>query len=245
METNRHSTDSGRGSFATTQWSVILAVSTNPAARIQALEKLCRTYWPPIYTYIRRRGHKPHDAQDLTQSFFAALLSRNALEALRPDQGKFRSFLLASVNNFLANDYDRNHAAKRGGGQIIVSLDSVAAEEDGLLKLASKDTPEKTLDRRWALTVLRCALLRLKQDFNSAGRETLFERLKPFLEQEASPGDYASLAAELGMSPGAVAVAVHRLRKRYRELVQREVVQTVTPGEVEDEMKHLLAVLSA
>jgi RNA polymerase sigma factor (sigma-70 family) len=244
VETSCHNTGSGCGSFATTQWSVVLAASTNPAAGNQALEQLCQTYWRPIYTYIRRRGHKLHEAQDLTQSFFAALLARNGLENIRPEQGRFRSFLVASVNNFLANEYDRVHAAKRGGGCIIVSLDEAEAEEGALSRLVSQDTPEKTLDRRWALAVLNRALLRLKKDFDLTGRQTLFEHLKHFLEREARPGAYTSLAAELGMSPGAVAVAVHRLRQRYRELVQREVAQTVAPGEVEDELRHLLAVLS-
>jgi len=244
VEANRSNTNYSRSSFATTEWSVVLAVSANPAQRAHALEKLCRTYWPPIYTYIRCRGNKPHQAQDLTQSFFAALLSRNGLENIRPEQGRFRSFLLASVNNFLANDYDRARAAKRGGGQTIVSLEEAEAEEGGLLKLASPDTPEKTLDRRWAVAVLNRALLRLKEDFDLNGRQTLFERLKHFLQREAGPGAYTSLASDLGMSPGAVAVAVHRLRQRYRELVQREVAQTVAPGEVEDELRHLLAVLS-
>ena len=214
------------------------------AAR-HALEKLCGAYWPPIYMYVRRRGYDSHEAQDVTQSFFASLLSRNALEKVRPEHGRFRSFLVACVNNFLANDYDRQQAAKRGGGQPILSLDEMAAEDGSLMKLTSTDSPEKALDLRWALTILNRALQQLKTEFVTAGRETVFERLKRFLEEEVRPGDYGSLASELRMTSGAVAVAVHRLRQRYRELVRREIAQTVArPEQVEDEVRHLLAVWS-
>jgi len=246
METGQSISDSRGKSFATTQWSVVLAASATPAARAEALEKLCRAYWPPIYAYIRRRGIDSHEAQDLTQAFFASVLSRNAFENLRPGKGKFRSFLVASLNNFLANEYDRNHAAKRGGGRPVLSLEEMEAENGCLIALVSNDDPEKTLDRRWALTVLSRALRQLKMEFTAAGREILFERLKRVLEEDVRPGDYSSLATEFGMTSGAVAVAAHRLRQRFRELVRREIAHTVSsPEEIEDEVSHLLAVLSS
>jgi RNA polymerase sigma-70 factor (ECF subfamily) len=245
VETTRHTTTPAGHSFATTNWTVVLAASASPAERADALDSLCRAYWAPLYTYIRRRGHNLHEAQDLTQSFFAGLLSRNGLDRVSPSQGKFRSFLVASVNNFLANHRDWQQAAKRGGGQTILSLDEAAIEEGGVMKLAADDSPERALDRRWALTVLSRALGQLKADFISTGRESLFDRLKQFLEEEVRPGEYAGLASELGIAPGAVAVAVHRLRQRYRELIRREVARTVAdPQEVETELGHLLKVLT-
>ncbi|MBI2926231.1 MAG: sigma-70 family RNA polymerase sigma factor [Verrucomicrobia bacterium] len=245
MEATGHISEAGIRAFATTQWSVVLAASADSAQRGEALEQLCRTYWPPVYAYVRCRGHDSHTAQDLTQAFFASLLSRKSLEHLHPGQGKFRSFLVASVNHFLANERDRNHAAKRGGGQALLSLEDITAEDGPLMKLVSHDDPERALDRRWAVAVLNRALHELKTEFAKAGREAVFERLKRFLEEEVRPGDYRGLASDLGMTSGAVAVAVHRLRQRYRDLVRREIAQTVaSPAEVEEEVRHLLAVLS-
>lgn len=232
--------------FTTTHWSVVLAAGhgQSPEAE-QALEKLCRRYWYPLYAYTRRRGYDAHEAQDLVQEFFARLLAKNYLQGVNSERGKFRSFLLASLNHFLANEFDRAQALKRGGGQILISLDDETAEERYRCDPASALTPEMTFERRWALTLLEQALQRLQQEFGSTGRAAQFERLKGFLEGEVARGDYDRAAADLKVSPGAVAMAVQRLRQRYRELVRDEVAQTVAvPAEIEEEMKHLIAVLS-
>ncbi len=222
---------------------MVLAAATNPASRGEALESLCRAYWPPLYAYIRRRGYNLHDAQDLTQSFLAAFLAGDALAKVHPANGKFRSFLVASLNHFLANEHDRQRAVKRGGGQPILSLDEMAAEDSRLPTFVSSESPEKLLDHRWALTVLNRALQELKREFIAAGRETVFEQLKRWLEEETQPRDYTVLASQWRMSPGAVAVAVHRMRQRYRELVRREIAETVSRAdEIEEELRHLLTV---
>jgi DNA-directed RNA polymerase specialized sigma24 family protein len=243
METTPQSSGPVDRAFATTQWSVVLAASTSPASRGEALERLCRAYWSPLYACIRRRGYNLHDAQDLTQSFLAALLAGNGLAKVHPASGKFRSFLVGSLNHFLANEHDRRTAAKRGGGRTVISLDEIAAEDSRLLTCISHENPEKSLDRHWALTVLNRALQELKREFIAAGRETVFEQLKRWLEEETQPREYTVLASELHMSPGAVAVAVHRMRQRYRQLVRREIAETVaSPEEIEEELRHLLTV---
>jgi RNA polymerase sigma factor (sigma-70 family) len=244
---DRPPNDGSAAVFAATHWSVVLAAgSTDSQQASAALDALCRAYWFPLYAYVRRRGHGPHDAQDLTQEFFARLLARDFLSGVSPDKGKFRSFLLASLNNFLANEWARSQAAKRGGGQIPLSLDAEMAEGQYQIEPASTLSPEKLYDRRWAVRLLEQAFAALQSEFKSEEKARLFARLKEFLEDGAGAGDYAGAAEALGMTPNAVAVAVHRLRQRYRELVRAAVLQTVAaPEQVEEEVRCLLAALAS
>jgi DNA-directed RNA polymerase specialized sigma24 family protein len=240
------SVEAQREWFATTHWSVVLNAGKNvePAASA-ALEKLCRAYWYPLYYYVRRQGHMPHDAQDLTQEFFARLLEKNFLESVRPDKGKFRSFLLAALKHFLANHRERTNAAKRGGGMILISLDEETAENLYSREPSASASPETAFEKRWAITLLDRAFTQVRQEYADGGKGQLFEGLKLFLEEGAGHGEYAAVAAELGLTPNGAAVAVHRLRQRYRELVRVEVAHTLArPEELEDEMRHLFATLA-
>ena len=206
----------------------------------EALERLCRTYWFPLYAYVRRRGYDAEEAKDLTQEFFLRLLQKHYLAHADRSKGRFRSFLLTALNHFLANDWRRAQAAKRGGGQPLISLDDPAAETRYALEPLSDLTPEKIYERRWALTLLDRALGRLAAEYEAAGRSPQFERLRGFLATESGETRYAAVAAELGMTADAVGVAVHRLRYRYRELVREEIAHTVaSPAEVEDEIRWL------
>lgn len=234
------------GWFSTTHWSIVLSAGKNPSeGSAEALEKLCRSYWYPLYAYIRRRGHGPEEAEDLTQEFFARLLTSNGLSGVDRARGKFRSFLLAALNHFLANEWDRATAAKRGGAQRLISLDDEDAEERYRLEPGSDATSEKVFERSWARTLLAQALARLRDEFSAVGKADQFEQLKCFLTEETGDGGYTAAAERLKMSTGAVAVAVHRLRQRYRELVRAEIARTVTtPLEVEEEVHHLFAALS-
>ncbi len=230
--------------FTTTHWSVVLAARQNSSpAGGAALEQLCRTYWYPLYAYIRRQGYSPDDAQDLTQGFFARLLERNYLASVGPEKGKFRSFLLASLNHFLCDEHDRANAAKRGGGELPISLEM--AENLLAAEPTSGLPPDKEFEKRWATVLLQETFGRLKAEFEQSGRGATFERLKPFLEQGVGRGAYLEVADELKMSANAVAAAVRRLRQRYRELVRAEIANTVaTPEEVEEELRYLFAVLA-
>ena len=232
--------------FGTTHWSAVLAAQHPSAPKADAaLEELCRTYWYPLYAHIRRQGHPHHDAQDLTQEFFARLLEKNYLAAVAPEKGKFRSFLLAALNHFLSHERDRARAAKRGGGKPHIPLDDVTAENLYSMEPATQDSPEEAFERRWAVTVLERAFAAVHEEAIAAGKEQLFGRLKLFVGEGATPGDYSAAAEELGMTPNAVAVAVHRLRQRYREAVRRQVAHTVSnPDEIEDEMRYLSSVLA-
>ena len=233
------------GWFAATHWSVVLAAGqADPARRQAALETLCRTYWEPLYAYLRSLGQDVHDAQDLTQSFLTQLLARDPFAELSPDKGKFRSFLLKGLKNFLLDQHDRATAAKRGGGQALLSLDEEAAERHHLEEFSATRTPEATYDRRWALTLLNRAFTALQQEFLSSGKAAQFAELSVFLGSEGKAEDYAAVASRLQMTPGAVVVAVHRLRGRYRECIRAEIAQTVnSPREVDEEMSYLLEVL--
>lgn len=224
---------------------MLVAARDGSPTAAEALEKLCRAYWYPLYAYLRRQGRDAQDAQDLTQEFFARLLARRDLERVDRAKGRFRSFLLASMKHFLANEWDKSHALKRGGGQQILSLDEEDAEGRYLQEPAADSTPEKLFEQRWAMTVLDAALARLKAEFAAADKARQFELLQPFLSGASADGDYAAVSGPLELNPGAVAVAVHRLRQRYRELVRAEVAQTVaSPADVEDEMRQLFNALA-
>jgi RNA polymerase sigma factor (sigma-70 family) len=233
--------------FATTRWSIVLAAgqSEKEASRA-ALETLCRAYWFPIYAYVRRRVAQPDDAQELTQSFFTALLERNALAAADPDRGRFRAFLLASCKNFLASHWEHQNAQKRGGGRKLLALDFVEGEERIQLEPADRFTPERWFERQWALTLLDRVLGLLRDEFQRDGRAWQFELLKGFLSGQEPPLSHAQLGAELGVSEGAARVIVHRLRRRYRELLRAEIAQTVSgEEEVDDEIRRLFAALES
>lgn len=230
----------GARSFATTRWSLVLAAQ---AGLDQALAELCRAYWFPLYAFARRLGHPPHDAEDLTQGFFADLLARGGIAKVAPELGRFRSFLLASLKNFLADQRDRARAQKRGGGLPVLSFDAVAAEERYALEPPDAGTPDLLFDRQWALAVAERALARLREDY--AGQPALFEVLRPLLTGGAS-SSYAEIGTALGLQENTVKVAAHRLRKRYGQALREEIADTVLdPMEAEAELRHLLAVLGA
>jgi len=242
----RPAADAPQGAwFGSTHWSVVLAASSpDPVRQAAALDQLCRTYWYPIYSYVRRRGNGPEDAEDLAQEFFARLLDKQWLEGVEKNGSRFRSFLLSALNGFLANEYDRATAAKRGGGRQILSLDADDAERRYALEPVTHETPERIFDRRWALTVLDRALARLKSETTVSGKARHFDLLSPFLSRTPDAGEYAPMAAGLGISAGAVGVAVHRLRQRYRELVRSEIAETLSdPSRVDSEMSELFAAL--
>ena len=229
------------GQFTATHWSVVLAARDGTSMQAaRALEKLCRTYWYPLYAYVRRKGSSAHDAQDLTQGFFAHLLQRSFLENVGPQKGKFRSFLLAALNHFLSDEWDKSRAAKRGGGQTFISLDDDNAEELYLSEPDSAITAEKIFEQRWALTLLAQALARLRHEFTAAGKTREFDQLKVFLSTPTSDGAYDAVAVDLEMPAATAAVKVHRLRQRYGELIRAEIADTVaSPADIDEEMAHL------
>lgn len=244
-ETSRGSVPADARRFVTTRWTMVVKAGHRSSPDSQkALATLCVTYWYPLYAYIRRVGNSPHDAQDLTQDFFAQLLVKDSLRAADRERGKFRSFLLASLNHFLSKERRKAHAQKRGGGQVPLSLDFEYGEERYRLEPAHDLTPEKIYERRWAMTVLERAIGRLQAEFAKAGKKKEFERLKDFLGGSRDTVPYENIAAELGMTEGAVKVAVHRMRKRCRELLRAEIAETVAkPEEVEEELRCLFAAL--
>jgi RNA polymerase sigma-70 factor (ECF subfamily) len=210
-----------------------------------ALEKLCRTYWPPLYAYIRRDGHDVTEAQDLTQEFFARLLARDYLERTQQGEGKFRSFLLSYLKNFLSEQRRKAGAQKRGGGCEFVSLNEPPGEDSYLLEPIDKLTPDQVYERRWAQTVLQAALGRLRKEYAARGQTALFELLQDYQPHEAGGRSYAQLGADLDMSEAAVKSAVQRMRQRHRELLREEIAHTVTcPEEIEDELRHFREILS-
>ena len=230
--------------FAETHWSLVLAARTTSPEAAAALAGLCQAYWYPLYAFVRRQGHSPHDAQDLTQEFFARLLAKNYLADVDRAKGRFRSFLLAAMKNFLANEWDRARAQKRGGGDTVLSLDATAAESRYALEPADHASADKLYDRRWALTLLDRAIGRLRDEFARDDKAALFDELKFALTGDKADASHATVAARLGMTEGAVKVAAHRLRKRYRELLRAEIAETVaTPAEVEEELRQLCAAL--
>jgi RNA polymerase sigma factor (sigma-70 family) len=224
---------------------VVAAGGAGTTSARDALEKLCRTYWYPLYAFVRRQGHSVADAQDLTQAFLARLIAKQGLGSVDRAKGRFRSFMLASMKHFLANEWDRAHAQKRGGGVQFTSIDAKSAETRYHLEPADPMTPEKIFERRWALTLLDEVLKTVRREYKAAGNAELFDALKSTLSGESAGTPYAEAGKALGMSEGAVKVAAHRLRRRYREILRAEIAETVAdPGEVEDELRHLIAVLS-
>ena len=230
--------------FTTTHWSVVLAAGELGSSRsAEALETLCRTYWYPLYAYVRRKGYGPHDAQDLTQEFFTRLLGKHAIEGIRREGGKFRSFLLTALNRFLINEWEHQHAQKRDQGKVAFSLDELEPEARYQVERADAATPETLFERQWAATLLAHVMSRLRDEYARDGKAELFQRLQPCLTGAEQMLPYAELAVRLGMTGDAVKMAVHRLRKRYGELLRAEVADTVTsPQEAEDEIRHLIAV---
>ena len=227
--------------FVTTHWSVVLSAREEGAA----LERLCQTYWYPIYAYVRRQGRNPHEAQDLTQEFFARLLQKDFLVGVIREKGKFRTFLLVALKRFLINEWTRDHTQKRGGGCVHVPLEGHSAETRYQAEPEDHLTAEKLYERRWALTLLDRVLERVRQEFAAAGKEALFERLQGSLMAEKGEIPNREAGAALGMTEGAVKVAVHRLRRRFRNLFREEVARTVTcPEDIEEEIRHLLGVFA-
>jgi RNA polymerase sigma-70 factor (ECF subfamily) len=232
--------------FATTHWSVVLAAGqTESPQAAQALETLCRTYWYPLYAYVRRRGHGHEDAQDLTQAFLLQLLERKSFARVRRDNGRFRSFLLAGLNYFLEDAHDYASAQKRGGGQSVFSFDAQTAEQRYRLEPVDELSPDRLFERQWALALLDQVLARLEQEFREAGKAGLFQRLRGFLVAGRGEATYAEMAAGLGLSNEAVKKAVQRMRHRYYALFREAIAQTVAdPAEVAGEMRYLCAVMA-
>jgi RNA polymerase sigma-70 factor (ECF subfamily) len=232
--------------FVTTDWSVVLDAKGNDSARAnEALEKLCKIYWRPLYTFIRRNGYTPSDAQDLTQEFFSRLLSKDYLRHLRDQRGKFRSFLLTFVKHFLSDERAKASAQKRGGGQAVLSLEDTSAEDQYLAEAADHLSPDQLFERSWAQTVLNQALRRLGEEYADGGKSLLFEKLKDVQPGEHGPLSYAQLGAEIGMTEVAIKSALHRLRKRHREILREEIANTVIrPEDVDDEIRYLISLLS-
>ena len=221
------------------------AAKDSSAPAEDALEKLCRAYWYPLYVYVRRRGYPPHDAQDLTQSFFERLLGKKYLSGVDRNKGKFRSFLLAALEHFLANDWRRSQAQKRGGGVNFISLDDDSLEGQ-YLQLAAALPPGKLYERQWAATLLEQVLAQLRAEFVAADKEALFQELKIFLTGEKRTIAYAELGARLGTTEAALKMAVNRMRHRYGELLREEIAKTVSsPEEIEEELRALFAALSS
>ncbi len=240
MEPTRHD-------FATTRWSQVLlsADPSDPSAR-DALSYLCRTYWRPVYAFIRRRGFQTADAQDLTQDFFARLVDGDRPLNAAPEKGRFRSYLLGAVKHLLANELDRRKAEKRGGGVSPISIDELNSEEGRQsLEPVDETTAEALYDRQWALELLDKTLSALEAEFVAAGKKPLFERLKPLLTADGDTMPYKDIAAEFNASEGAVKVAVHRMRRRYRELLRQEIASTINdPADADDEIRHLIGILA-
>lgn len=246
--TGREPTDApgamGKPLFATTHWSVVLAAANEATSQsTAALERLCRTYWYPLYAYIRRQGYGPADAQDLTQEFFTRLLTRHSLSGVAPHKGKFRSFLLVVLRHFLSGERDRASAVKRGGGKEVLSLDAEDAEGRYRLEPVERLDAEKIFERRWAMTVLGQAWTRLREESAAHGKLKQFDLLAEFVAGEADV-TCVEAASTLGLTESGMRSTVHRLRERYRALIREEIAFTVsTPGEVDEELRYLIAVM--
>jgi RNA polymerase sigma-70 factor (ECF subfamily) len=239
-----HSGD--RSSFETTQWSVVLAAGReNDTTRASAaLEALCRKYWFPLFVYVQRRGYNAPDAQDLVQGFFARILERNDLQAVRRGQGRFRSYLCVALKNYIANEWKRGAAAKRGGGRVPIALEELIARAPEMPLPADERSPDRVFDQQWALALLDRVFTRLREEHHADGKSRQFECLQGFLVDHASSRSQADIGAELQMTESAVKQAVFRLRQRYQKLLRSEVADTVaTLGEVEEEIRQLVTAL--
>jgi RNA polymerase sigma factor (sigma-70 family) len=232
--------------FTTTHWSVVLAAGQEDSPqKSEALEHLCRRYWRPVYIFIRSRGADAHDAEDLTQAFFARLLEKDALTKVDRQKGKFRTFLMASVSNFLANEWDKKGALKRGGPQALVALEEITTEEGFLEAQSPSLPPDKLFDRRWAEMMVQRTLERIKKEYCATDKERLFQMLEPGLTAKVTPELARRWATDLAMSGGAVRVALHRLRRRFGELLRSEIAYTVSSSEeIDEEIRHLFSILS-
>ena len=239
-DTSTRKSDAGGGHFVTTRWTVVLTAGRSDSTHARdALAQLCQTYWYPLYAYVRRRGHSPEDAEDLTQEFFARLLEKDSLAHITRDKGKFRSFLLTAMNHFLVDEWKRAQAQKRGGAQV-VSLDAGEAETRYRHEPVDPLTAERIYERNWALALLDAVFLRLQREYEAAGKGALFGEIKFCLTGERSAVPYVELAERLKMPENTVKTAVHRLRQRYRELLRAEVADTVSSAdEVEAELREL------
>jgi RNA polymerase sigma-70 factor (ECF subfamily) len=232
------------GRFPTTSWTMVAAAARPTSASTDALSRLCCVYWLPVYAFIRRKGHSREDAQDLTQAFFTRILDCGVVGEARRERGRFRSFLLASISHFLSNEWDRAHAEKRGGGCQTLALDFSASEESYLREPADELTPEALFERQWALALLDRVLAREREEYDHRGQARQFDTLRGFLTEDQGRGAHAEAAAVLAMTEGATRTAVHRLRRRYAELVREEIAGTVAdPGEVDGEIRFLLSAL--
>jgi len=234
----------GAIAFATTHWSVVVEAQGESPAAQEALETLCRIYWRPIYRFVQRQGIGPEEAEDLTQGFFADLLERRSLSAVRKEKGRFRSYLLGALKYFLADERRRAMAIKRGKGQRLIPLDQLSVDERIEMEPADPLTAEQIYERRWAATVLERVLNLLKDEYRAAGNAALFDSLKQLLPDEPGAPSQADIAAQLGMTENAVRQAFHRFRQRYQSLLREEIAHTVaTPGDIEDELRHLISVV--
>jgi len=234
----------GAVAFATTHWSVVLAAQGRSPAAQEALEKLCRGYWRPLYEFVRRQGCGPEEAEDLTQGFFALFLERRDLDGVRREKGRLRSYLLVSLKHFLANERHRAMAVKRGEGRRLIPLEELRSCARANLEPADTLSPDRIYERRWALTVLEQVFARLKNEYRAAESAPLFDRLKELLAGESGQPSQAKIAGELGMTENAAKQAFHRFRHRYQLLLREEIAHTVAvPGDIEDELRHLIAVL--
>lgn len=234
------------GLFATTHWSVVLAAGqTESPQSAEALEQLCRTYWYPLYAFVRRRGYSPQDTEDLLQGFFARFLDKHDLGDVDQAKGRFRAFLLAALKHYLANEWDKAKAIKRGGLVEFLSLDAATAESRYYEEPVSALTPEKLYEQRWAYGLLERVMERLQQEFDTSGQSSLFEAVKDFLLGDSQDVSYADVAARQGLSEGALKKRVQRLRQHYQRLLREEIAQTVArPEDVEDEIRYLFSVVA-
>jgi RNA polymerase sigma factor (sigma-70 family) len=236
----------GAVAFATTHWSVVLTAQGESPAAYEALEKLCGIYWRPIYSFVRRQGIGPEEAEDITQGFFAQLLERRSLSAVRKEKGRLRSYLLGALKYFLADEQRRAMAIKRGKGQRLIPLEGLRADEWVEMEPADRVTAEMIYERRWASTVLEHVLSRLKDEYRAAGNAALFDSLKQLLPDEPGAPSQGEIAARLGMTENAVRQAFYRFRQRYQSLLREEIAHTVaTAGDIEDELRHLISVVEA
>ncbi len=239
-------TQTGPSPFVTTRWSVVLAAQEESPAAEEALDNLCRIYWKPLYAFVRRQGLNRDDARDLTQGFFALLLERRDLESLRKEKGRFRSYLLTAFKHFLTDEWRRAMAIKRGKGQKPIPLDEMGAEERIEVMPVDRATPELIYERRWASALLERVLNRLKEEYRAAGTTQLFDALKQLLPDEPGAPSQAEVGQLLGMRANAVRQAFYRFRQRYQSLLREEIAHTVaSPGEVEDELRHLITIVRA